>query len=338
MLIKSDVLMGDEKRYAANALKFYSESLMVKVNQDWTLDEIQAWLKNRNINVPDYFLKQFIEGLKDLNSNEKEVKEYKQVEEEPKLVYKPVEEIKEEIKQEKGGIVMPKNKRKEKLEKKKNYFLEEAMGMLDDIKTEMNARGNAPVDVTEFRKMFGDRRDKSTFGHMLKALFDEGVMDRERKGHKFIYWLKDEPVKGEKQKEDVKEVESTDCSELFKEMHNSEIIPESQVMKGQFASVKLEAKEEIRKNMPIATPDIGGEISTNYDRNVEISKFITKILPDSEEITIKNNADMKIIINCNGADGFLNVHRMAKGHNFDVNLNADSKRGMYKITAKGMML
>jgi hypothetical protein len=413
-LIKSDVLIGDEKRYATSALKFYAESLMVKVNQDWTLEEIQEWLKKRNINVPDYFLQQFIDGLKDLNSDEKEVKEDKQDEAKPKLVYKPVEEIKEEIKQEKESIVQDEDywdKYYEKNEKK----------LLPGIKKLFKKRENKPIGIVELHALL-KKEPISAYRSVMPRLVEKGVVTYVKKGNAFMYYSTELPEpdlsqynkkpgapRGHLQRgiklmpfltslfkkrgngpltpkeihkrckkngkkpidykylrdilnllgaegylvkngtgknityqlpekalvDDVKvevkadkEDEATDCSNLYKEMHKdsepfkpldemrkTNVIPESQAMKGQFSTVKIEAKEE------------------SYTRKEEIARFITKILEDTEEITIKNNEDMKIIINCNDADGFLNVHRLCKGHNFDVSLNADSKRGMYKITA-----
>lgn len=61
-------LTNDEARYARNALNYYNNNLKQMIEAELKLEEIQAWLKKRNVDVPDYFLKRFLKQLKELET------------------------------------------------------------------------------------------------------------------------------------------------------------------------------------------------------------------------------------------------------------------------------
>lgn len=169
MITAKAVLTGNEKRYASNALNYYSKDLEYMVKSGVELEDIQTWLKKRNLDILDYFLKDFLDSL----NEEEEKKEDEGIKE----VYTPkkVEDIQEEIKTEKESIV--KSGKEVREEKYQKSALAKGKKLYPYIKKLLESRGNTPITT---RDLLDEHKKHSTvyYRDMMNALTSEGYLER----------------------------------------------------------------------------------------------------------------------------------------------------------------
>lgn len=191
----SNVLTGSEKHYAQHALQYYTKDLEYMAKTGIELHDIQVWLKNRNIDVPNYFLKQFLEQF-----NKPEIDPNIPVDEpEIKTVYKP-----------------PQKLAKTTQERKKESIQRNSKKLFNYIKNFLESRHNKPISAQELKKNH-KKYTNVYYRDMLRTLAEEGCLET-IKGNKrtVLYYLPENKAKNE----------NLDTQELYWKKKALKILPE----------------------------------------------------------------------------------------------------------------